>query len=189
MSPRRRSAVVGAAVAVLVGAAGCGISAEPDANRVAPEEVPFGLLDDEVTTTVATGTTETIFLVTGDRLVPVDRTVPDDGGLAALLELVIEGPAATEEELGLTTEVPAGTVGAVRQARGVAVVDLTAEFGDIRSADQPLALAQIVYTLTGQPGIGAVRFTLEGQRVNVPLPDGTSAATLARDDLEGLAPS
>jgi hypothetical protein len=185
-----RSTVQRLSAAVLVVVlAGCGIASETDANRVAPDEVPFGLLDDQVTTTIASGTTEPVYLVTNDRLVPVDRTVPVGGELTDLLELVIDGPSGVEEELGITTALPAGTVGSAREARGVAVVDLTAEFGDIRSADQPLALAQIVYTLTAQPGIGAVRFTLEGQDVDVPLPDGTSAATLARDDLETFAPN
>jgi hypothetical protein len=188
LNRRRRARTLVLALAV-VAMAGCGVAAESDANRVPPDAVPFGLLDDQVSTTVAAGSTEQIYLVVNDRLVAVDRTLPVGGTPAELLGLVVDGPAAAEEELGITTAVPTGTIAAVDEDRGVAVVDLTAEFGDIRSADQPLALAQIVYTLTAQPGIGGVRFTLEGQDIEVPLPDGTSAETLARDDLDDFAPT
>ncbi|HWJ97478.1 MAG TPA: GerMN domain-containing protein, partial [Acidimicrobiales bacterium] len=68
-------------------------------------------------------------------------------------------------------------------------VDLSSSFGDIRSGDQILALGQIVYTLTGQPGIGGVRFTVEGEDVTVPLTDGTlSDDPLSRDDFKAIAP-
>ncbi len=186
---RRGALVTVLVVAVAAGTAACGVSEEPSANRIEPDAAPFGLLDDRASTTVAaSGRTEVVHFVASDHLVPVERTLPTDAGLSDLIELLVEGPTGTEEELGITTVVPAGTVSAVEEDRGVAVVDLTAEFGDLRAADQPAALAQIVYTLTGQPGIGAVRFLLDGQSVSVPLPDGTTAASLTRDDLETWAP-
>ena len=84
---------------------------------------------------------------------------------------------------------PSGSVSSVDASRGIAEVDLSSSFGDIRSGDQILALGQIVYTLTGQPGIGGVRFTVEGEPVTVPLSDGTlSDDPLSRDDFKALAP-
>ena len=89
-----------------------------------------------------------------------------------------------------STAVPAGTLAAVDTSRGIAEVDLAASFGDIRSREQILALGQIVYTLTGQPGIGGVRFTVEGKEVTVPLSDGTlSDDPLSRDDFKAIAPA
>ena len=188
---RRRAALAVAAVLVVVGAlASCGVAAEPDANRIEPDAVPFGLLDEEATTTaVQTGRTTGIYLLTKDRLVAVDRSVPDDAGLAELLELVVDGPSEVEQSLGITSAVPAGTIASVDISRGTATVDLTSAFGDIRSREQLLALAQIVYTLTGQPGIGGVRFSVEGKDVTVPLADGTASDdALSRDDFSALDP-
>lgn len=187
----RRGLAAGVACGLLVLAASCGIPAERDANRIEPRSVPFGLLDEETTTTaVAEGRTTSVYLLTKDRLAGVDRSLPDDADLADLLELVVAGPTAVERRIGLTSAVPSGTVATVKTSRGIAKVDLNAAFSDIRSSDQLLALGQIVYTLTGQPGIGGVSFSLEGKPVKVPLADGTtSAEPLSRDDFAALAPT
>lgn len=177
------------ALAVVVAA--CGIPAEPEANRIEPGDVPFGLLEQETTTTVVPeGEPTAIFLLTRDRLIAVDRSVPADADLADLLERVVAGPTKEERSLGITSAVPVGTVATVDASRGVATVDLNASFSDIRSSDQLLALAQIVYTLTDQPGIGGVSFRLEGEPVKVPLAGGTlREGPLSRDDFAALAPA
>jgi spore germination protein GerM len=183
--------IAAAALVALGVAVGCGIDAEREANRVPPTEVPFGLLDQQATTSTEapSGRTATVYLVAEERLVDIDRPVADGAGLSDLLELVVDGPSDTERVLGVTTAIPEGAVAAVSSSRGLAEVDLTAEFGEIRSADQLLALAQIVYTLTAQPGIGGVNFTLEGEDVDVPLGDGAvGTEALTREDLRSLAP-
>jgi spore germination protein GerM len=183
------AAVIAAVVAVSA-MAGCGVSSQGRATRIEPEDVPFGLLEDQPTTTVVEeGKTATMYLLSADRLVAVDRSVPTDAGLDDLLGEVIAGPTEVEQGLGITTAVPAGTIASVDTSRGVAEVDLTASFGDVRSREQILALGQIVYTLTGQPGIGGVRFTVEGKDVTVPLSDGSlSDDPLSRDDFKAVAP-
>ena len=190
---RLRRALAAALLVALLGGsalAACGVTSESDATRIEPGDVPFGLLEDQPTTTeVEAGKTATIYLLTADRLVGVDRSVPADATLEDLLGQVITGPTEVEQTLGITTAVPSGTLASVDTSRGIAEVDLAAAFGDIRSREQILALGQIVYTLTGQPGIGGVRFTVEGEAVTVPLSDGTlSDDPLSRDDFEGIAP-
>ena len=180
-------------VAALVGSsllAACGVSSQGDATRIEPEDVPFGLLEDEPTTTaVEAGRTTTVYLISEDRLVPVDRRVDDDAGLEELLRRIISGPTEVEQTLGITTAVPAGTLESVDTSRGIAEVDLAASFGELRGGEQILALGQIVYTLTGQPGIGGVRFTVEGKEVTLPLSDGApNDDPLSRDDFAPIAP-
>ncbi|MCU1370963.1 MAG: hypothetical protein JWO77_2157 [Ilumatobacteraceae bacterium] len=169
----------------------CGVSSQGTATRIEPENVPFGLLDDDTTTTaVEAGRTTSVYLLSEDRLVPVTRSVDDDAALDDLLTQVITGPTEVEQSLGITTAVPAGTLASVDTSRGIAEVDLTSSFGDIRSGEQILALGQIVYTLTGQPGIGGVRFTVEGKEVKVPLSEGSpNDDPLSRDDFEAIAPT
>lgn len=185
------AAVVLVLGALVAGLAACGVAAEPKAHRIEPEDVPFDLLSDETTTTVAdTGRTTSAYLIAKDHLVPVDRKVADDATLADLLQQLVSGPTEVEQSLGITSAVPAGTISSVDISRGIAEVDLSTAFGDIRSGEQIFALGQIVYTLTGQPGIGGVRFSLEGKDVSVPVGDGTTTDDpLARDDFEALAPT
>lgn len=175
---------LGAAVAA------CGVGTQDEARRVDPAVVPFGLLEAGTTTTVVDeGEPAAVFLVADDRLVEVARVAPDDASLADLLELVVAGPTDGERTLGITTAVPAGAVASADASRGVAQVDLTEAFGDVRSDEQLLALGQLVYTLTQQPGIGGVSFTLDGEPVAVPLPDGTEVSgAISRDDLAAVAP-
>lgn len=187
---RRRMAAWALVVALLLALAACGIPSESEANRIAPDDVPFGLLDEGTTTTAVTeGRSADIYLLARDKLIAVERSVPEDGGLRALLQRVVEGPTKEERTLGITSAVPVGTVASVGSSRGVATVDLNAAFGDIRASEQLLALAQIVYTLTAQPGIGGVSFTLEGDPVKVPLAGGQlREGPLSRDDFSALAP-
>ncbi len=187
-----RVRIVAGMLAVSVGvlASSCGIAPQPEATRLPPEDVPFGLLDEVTTTQPDVGRSVVVYLLSGGRLLAVDRTLPREGTLADLLTLVVTGPSESERALGITTALPAGSVATVATERGAAAVDLTAAFGELRSSDQILALAQIVYVLTGQPGIGAVAFTLDGDPIEVPRTDGTASdAPLTRDDVEALAPA
>ncbi|MEZ5203015.1 MAG: GerMN domain-containing protein [Acidimicrobiales bacterium] len=188
---RRAGVVVAAIVALLAALAGCGIGAEPEANRIDPTNVPFGLLDAGPTTTlVDQGQDATIYLVASDRLVPIGRTVPDGSTLADLVELVVAGPTSTERALGATTAVPAGTVASVTQDDDLAEVELTTAFGEVRSEDQLLAIGQIVYTLTEAPGVTSVQFSLAGDPIGIPAADGTQRdGPVSRRDLGSVAPS
>ena len=191
-SGRRGAACIVVVAALAVGLGACGISSQDQADRIDPKTVPFDLLDEGTSTTkpADAGRRTTVYLLSKDRMVPVERTVPTDADLADLLEQLVSGPSKQERSLGITSAVTAGTIGSVSAKRGVAEVDLTSSFGDVRPADQLFALAQIVYTLTGQPGIGAVQFSVEGERVDVPLADGTRTdGPLARDDLASVEPA
>jgi hypothetical protein len=121
-----RLAAAALVLTIVVGLAACGVSSQHTATRIESDDVPFGLLDDETTTTaVDAGRTTSVYLLSKDRLVPVDRSVPDDATLEDLLDQVITGPTEVEQSLGITTAVPAGTVASVDTSRGIAEVDLT----------------------------------------------------------------
>jgi spore germination protein GerM len=68
---------------------------------------------------------------------------------------------------------------------GVLDLDLT-NLGKVESALQRLAVAQIVFTLTQlvDPGIDAVRFSVDGTEVAVPIENGVAPAgtPVTRDD-------
>ena len=190
-SLRRRARIgVVAVLAAAVGASGCGISREEEAVRVPADDVPFGLLADPTPPATATrGQEVEVFLVSEDRLARVERLLPAGSGLADIIAVLSAGPSEAEGSLGLSSSLPSGQVDDVTSARGVALVDLQPSFADLRQRDQAMAIAQIVFTLTGRPGIGRVSFTLGGGAVEVPRGDGAlTTDAVARDDFPALGP-
>lgn len=177
---------------ILVALAGCGVGTEDEASPLSDAEVPFGLLQPAETTSPRQGPDTVpvaLYFVKGDRLEPVIREVPGEATPEVVLAAMVDGPTPAEARAGLEARLsdPQSIVG-VSVSRGVATVDL-APSSALRSDDQPLAVAQIVFTLTAQPGIGRVGFTIDGEPVEVP--DGSGALTsaaVAREDFSSLAP-
>ena len=188
----RRSHIFAAMVtmATTAVASGCGIGTEEQAEPVPADEVPFGLLAEPRSPATATrGQQVGIFLVADDQLARVERLLPVGSKLSEVLGALSAGPTEPEGSLGLTSSLPVGQVDEVTSARGVALVDLRPSFADLRQRDQAMAIAQMVFTLTGQPGIGRVAFTLDGGAVEVPRGDGAlTTDAVARDDFPALAP-
>jgi hypothetical protein len=88
------------------------------------------------------------FLLDG-RVQPVLRTVPKTEAVAtAALGQLLTGPTSEEKQLGLTTEVPAGTTLSVDKTGDVLTVH-----GDVPDG---APLAQVVYTLTQFPSAQTV---------------------------------
>jgi hypothetical protein len=173
--------------------AGCSIATEDEAHRLPDADVPFDLLEPGGTTVPEPAPlvdTAALYLVQDGRLEPVFREVPANASPEQVLLALADGPDTAEQAAGLTTALSDATdLGEVDTARGVATVDLQPSPGDLSSGQQALALAQIVFTLTAQPGIGRVAFTLRGEPVDVP--DGSGALTsdpVAREDYADLAP-
>lgn len=186
---RRRIAAGLLVVAVAALAASCGLEEQDRAHRIPAEDVPFGLLEEErdpTPTTAPSGRQVELFYVDGGALVPVVQPLPDDAGLDDVVALLAEPPP---DDTGRLTSAlgDAGTVAGVEASRGVATVDLDPSFLELAPEAQALAIAQIVLTLTGRPGVGRVAFGLDGDPVEVPTGDGSlSGDTLAREDFRGL---
>ena len=192
---RRLAALVAVVVAAGLGLAGCGIPPDDHATLAAPGSVPFDLLGQApsaTATTLSIAPTEraTIFLVQGERLAPVQRELPAPVSVELVLEALAAGPTATEVQLGLRTALlTPGLMKSGGVSGGIAVIDLGQPFTEISGRDQIVALAQIVSTVTGLPGVGRVKFTLEGNPVGVLRGDGAvTTDSVSRDDYATLAP-
>jgi hypothetical protein len=192
-----RSKVLLAGVAALttLGALGaCGVPTEDSARLEDDADVPFGLLDEATTTTPpATGVNPTgaslqICLLRDDELARVGRAAPATPALSDVVELLAAGPTPEELDGDITTALADDAVDPdVESAHGIAEVDLTGAFAADAGARQALAVAQIVCTLTSQPGIGQVTFTLDGDPVDVPRGDGsTTSDPVSLDDYRQL---
>jgi len=184
-----------AAVVASLMAAGCGVPPDDHAALAAPGSVPFDLLGQAPSVTATSfpiSPTEkaTIFLVQGERLAPVQRELPAPVSVESVLETLAAGPTATEVQLGLRTALLApGLMRSGGVSGGIATIDLGQPFTEIAGRDQIVALAQIVSTVTGLPGVGRAAFKLEGNPVGVLRGDGAvTTESVSRDDYATLAP-
>jgi len=184
-----------AAGSALAALSGCGVPPDDHATLAAPGSVPFDLLGQAPSAPVApppASPTEkaTLFLVQGERLAPVQRELPAPVSVESVLEALAAGPTATEAELGLRTALLApGLMRSGGVSGGIATIDLGQPFTEIAGRDQIVALAQIVSTVTGLPGVGRAKFTLGGNPVGVLRGDGAvTAESVSRDDYATLAP-
>ena len=191
----RRPVLVAAAVTAALLGAGCGIPSDDHATLAAAGSVPFDLLGQAPlasTTTMPASPTEraTLFLVQGERLAPVQRELPAPVSVESVLQALAAGPSATEIELGLRTALLApGLMRSGGVSGGIATIDLGQPFTEIAGRDQIVALAQIVSTVTGLPGVGRASFTLEGNPVGILRGDGAvTTESVSRDDYATLAP-
>ena len=194
-SPHRRLGLPGLVIAgaLLVG---CGISPDESPRAQPDEDVPFDLLarGDGPTTTAVTPATVpvSICLVRSDgQLVSLRRDLPPDTTLAGVVTSLGDPPTDAERSLGLSTAISDdAVVNAVRTEAGVADVDLGAGVVEGSASNQLEAVAQIVCTLTQQPGVGQVRFLVDGVNVEVARGDGsTTSEAVSRRDYAGLMSS
>ena len=194
-SHRRCRRLVLVLLPVVAVAAGCGVPPDDRASLAQPGSVPYDLLGDgpaATATTQLSSQTEkaTLFLVQGERLAPVQRELPAPVSVESVLQALAAGPTTTEVQLGLRTALLApGLMRSGGVSGGIATIDLVVPFTEIAGRDQIVALAQIVSTVTGLPGVGRARFTLDGQPVGILRGDGAvTTETVSRDDYATLAP-
>ena len=180
-------------IAVAAVVASCGVPKDSTATKMAPKHVPFDLLNRNrgAIASDTAGEAASVFFAKSGRLVSAARRLAPSASPQVLLNMLREGPTKGEVETGLRSALLGQNLARVISVvAGTATVDLRTAFSSLPSADQSLALAQLVFTLTGRPGIGQVRFTLEGQPTDVPLSDGSLVRRrVSRDDYAGVTPT
>ncbi len=141
------------------------------------------------TTTVVETAPVTLYFVIGGQLSGVSqllaRPVSYEQAYAQTLHALENGPQG-DATPGFRSAIPLGSESRVTVSKGVATIDLDPNFNDgMDPKEFRLAIAQIVLTMTEQNGVGAVRFTQNGQDVSVILADGTrseAGVTLYHED-------
>ncbi len=185
MSGARVSRSLAGAVllAALTGLAGCGAPRSTEPAAIPASEVPYRLLDPADVPLVAsaqgvgTGRSTPVYLLDqAGTLVPAPTAVAD-GPTVEVAEQALArlqaGPTDTERATGL-----ASALGAVVRLALVSVDDGTAQVevrltaGDLAADQVPLALGQVVLTLTSVPGIDGVQLVSDGDPVEMALPGG-----------------
>jgi len=167
-----------------LGMAGCASSTSKDAgNSGSTSAIATATVtpDASVTpTTTATQIALKVYLVHGEKLGVVTRSVPATAGVAAAaMRELVAGPSASESAKGFQSELPAGTgLRSVSIKDDIATVDLTSEYETGGgSLSMQMRLAQVVYTLTQFSSVTGVDFKLNGTPVTVFSGEGLSLDT------------
>ena len=185
---RRVLAAFAVAAAVVATSGACGVAAERSPTFADDRNVPFQLLEDAPPTTVPPTTVLTaasdICLARDAVLVPTRRPASIASDAASVVAALDAGPSRDERRAGLRSPLFAeGLVFAASSRGGVATIDLATVFAQGGANDQLLAIASIVCSLTSQPGVGQVVFTLAGAAIDVPRSDGSLVAgPVSRED-------
>jgi Sporulation and spore germination len=173
-----RALMLGAAGLV---AAGCAVPTQQGPSTIAASHVPFGLLNPTLPTTTTTQPRLSsqvqvkIFLIGPDEaLEAVERVVLIPAPLTSVITSMLAGPSQLEASQGVTTAIPNNvTVLSASTAGTVVTVNFNSAFGQITGTLAELAVAQVVYTVAAQDGLGTgVIFELDGQRTSVPVASG-----------------
>ena len=182
-------------VSVMLVLPACGLPADESPRVIGPERLPPGLVEplDATTSTGVPAAAETpvsVWMVREDGLVPVRRFVPEPLDRDDVVAVLLAGVTGDDPPGVRSAWIDAEQVGEVTVAAGTASVELTDRFADVPASDQLFAVAQMVFTLTGLPGIGQVSFVRDGEPVSLPAADGsTSLGPVSRDDYRVLVDS
>jgi hypothetical protein len=172
--------------------AACGLPADDGPRVIGPERLPPALVEplDATTSTGAPAAPETpvsVWMVREDGLISVRRFVPEPLEREAVVAALLAGTTADDPPGVRSAWTDPDQVGEVTVAAGTASVELTDRFADVPASDQLFAVAQMVFTLTGLPGIGQVQFVRDGEPVSLPAADGsTSLGPVSSDDYRAL---
>jgi hypothetical protein len=161
--------------------ASCAVPKSGAVDEVSPNDIPFGLNSPETsspstTTTLVVQTTVAgtayekadLFFVENASLIRVQLEIPSPTSLQDVFVALVTGlpdPARSKAR----TLLPPAFAANIDVVGGVANVNSKSGYLDsIKPNEQRLAIAQIVLTLTSQPGIGQVTFSVGGKPIGVP---------------------
>lgn len=187
---RHRVAALALATATCVALAGCGVPAEASPRVIGESRLPESLHQSAATTTTVGVAREDVRLwfVRDDRLVKVTHQIEPPVDPQSVVGELTAGPSEAEQRDSLRSAIPDPEVIVdVDVQGGTATIKLDDAFEQVPTADQVLAIGQLVLTMTDLRGVGQVRFDLGGAEVAVPVPDGgTSSGPVSADDFQAL---
>lgn len=182
----------------LVMLASCGLPSEGPARRVDDGEVPYHLLQSasggaDVPQSEGQGArSPSVLWLHGERLVPEPSGGSCDDRpetlVKSLLGALSAGPSDEARAAGMSSAIPTDSgLDVIGLAGGTVEVDIELQ-SSVSAERLPVAVAQVVLTLTSAPTVRAVEFIANGAPAKVPLPDGalTEGPVAAQDYVELL---
>lgn len=170
--------------AVAVASAACGVSEDSSPQAIAPEEVPFSLLESDLATSTTeapgAGQSSTFFLLRTDDegtfLEEVTRDVPLSPTPADIITTLLELQPDENDpvEAGLKTNIPEGTTlfdATLTESQNLLVLDFSDNLLTVEGPGQTGLFAQIVCTATEIADVRVVTFRIDGEPTNATIDD------------------
>lgn len=172
--------------------AGCGIPIDDQSRPLAGDEIPSSVPGAAPPPAAPAGDLSLsieVFLLRDSRLAAVNRQVPAPLTADKAITEIGRGPTPLERSRGLRSALPRSVRLLGTVAHDVPLIDVTESLTGVDGEEQILALAQLVFTLTGLPGVTGVSFARDGRPVEVPTGDGElKGGPLGRQDFAAVAP-
>ena len=172
--------------------AGCGIPIDDRSRPLAGDQIPSSVPVAAPPPAPPAGDLSLsleLFLIRGSQLAAVNRQVPTPLTADKALTEIVRGPTPPERLRGLRSALPRSVRLLGTVAHDVPLIDVTESLTGVDGEEQILALAQLVFTLTGLPGVNGVSFARDGRPVEVPTGDGElKGGPLRRQDFAAVAP-
>lgn len=189
-----------AAVVPLLLLSACGLPGDGSVRTIDDGSVPYRLLEPGPSTVDTSGDAaapraepQVYWLLDDGRLTPSATTAlcaePPEEVVGRLVDELVAGPTERARAAGLATAIPPeSTLTLVGVADGVARVEFDPE--TTISADRlPVAVGQIVLTVTSAAGVDAVTLISDSAPAQVPLPGGAlTDGPVSADDYAELVP-
>jgi hypothetical protein len=179
----------------LVGAlalSGCTLVA-PNATpvRIAPKDVPFGLLNKTIPGTNGVRVrfrTQPVYIVDASGyLAPSSRIVPAPPALATVIEQLLLGPTHIEKSAGYSSALPKSLVVVSAKVRGViGYIDFATPLSKLPRKQQLLAVGQLVLTAYVVGATRGLEIRVAGVTQNLLLPNGKRATLATPEDFQSL---
>lgn len=188
-----------AILALVASLAACGVPTDGTTRSIAPTDVPYALAAPTSSTPAPTDSASEALDVDEPRVYFLDADLelgavalhggaegggPRVGAAQDVLDQLAAGPSPDERDDGLQTALgPDVELRLGSTEAGIASVEVVALSQDPSADRLPLAVGQIVLSVTSVPGVDGVRLQRNGIDREVPLPGGalTSRALTAQD--------
>ena len=172
------------------------ISTSSTPTLIDSNAVPLGLLDTDIPFTDHAQVhfvTRQIFMVNrSQHVIPVGRLVSAALTLADVLSYVPQGPTATEQANGVTTQVPSTMV--INQANiptgnGIALIDVSTALRRLPPAARRLAVAQLLFTAQTMGAAKGIELSINQTPFQLQLANGLLVSLITPLDLAYLKQS
>jgi hypothetical protein len=172
-----------AAVALLGALVSCGVPQDGSMRTVAPDDVPYRLLEvgagptPEPTSDALAVTVPSVFFTDQEELLVAERQPVEASGVepvvSSLLAHLAAGPTDEQRGEGLGSALgPDVGLRLVHVVEGVAYVEVTSSEQGPAADQLPLAIGQIVLTLASVEGVDATLLLKDQLPLAAPLPGG-----------------
>jgi len=133
--------------------------------------------------------TSVLYFVNDGALVP-QLSELTDRSLQTVLEADLLPPQAGSEANGTITSIPAGTrlIG-LQQVGDTLTLNLSSEFDNVVGLSRQQAIGQLVLTATERPGVGRLKFEINGDPIQVSTPARGDSSIVTACDFEPLLAS